>query len=145
MDVSDLRKRIVRALDDARKDAALRRAEVDRAAAAFDTFLSMVAVPLFRQAATVLRAEGQLFTANTPAGSVRLVSDRHPHDFLELELDTGGARPHVIGRTSVARGRAGLVVEERPLAAGKSIEALTEEDVSQFLLAELPKLVTRSG
>ena len=54
MDVSELRKRILRALDDARKDAVVRRREVDEAANAYETFLEQVAVPLMRQAAQVL-------------------------------------------------------------------------------------------
>ena len=142
MDVSDLRKRIVRALDDARKDAAGRRADLDRASGEYERFLEETAIPLFRQGATVLRAEGHPFTANTPAGSVQLVSDHSAQDFLELELDASGPEPQVIGRTS-ARGRRGLVVEERPIAQGKRIADLTEEDVSAFLISEVRKLVSR--
>jgi hypothetical protein len=144
MDVSDLRKRIVRALDDARKDAAARRSNADRAAADYERFLSQIAIPLFRQAATVLRAEGHPFTANTPAASVQLVSDHAPQDFLELELDAAAQRPQVIGRTSLVRGRRGPLVEERPVAEGKAVDELTEEDLSAFLVAEVRKLVSRS-
>lgn len=142
MNVSDLRKQILRALDEARKDTAARRETADRASAEYEEFLSGVAVPLFRQAANVLRAEGHPFTANTPAGSVRLVSDHSPDDYLELELDAAASRPQVIGRRSV-RSRRGLLVEERALAQGKAIRELTEEDVSGFLVAEVQKLVTR--
>src|SRR6266487_3966409 len=124
MDVSDLRKRILRALDDARKESAARRHATDRAAADYERFLAEVAVPLFRQAATVLRAEGQDFAAHTPAGSVRLMSDRASQDFIELELDATNPQPQVIGRTSLARGRKGLIVEERPIAPGKAIGEL---------------------
>ncbi len=121
MDVSDLRKRILRALEDARKEGAARRLENDQAAAAYAQFLSEIAVPLFRQAATVLRAEGHPFTANTPAGSVRLVSDHAAGDFVEVELDVSAPQPQVLGRTSLARGSSsrGLVVEEHPVAAGR--------------------------
>src|SRR6478672_6478641 len=132
MDVSDLRKRILRALDDARKEAAARRINVDRASASYDQFLSTIAVPLFLQAATVLKAQGLPFTAHTPAGSVRLVSDHASQEFIELELDAAAPQPQVLGRSSF-RGRAGVTVEERPVAAGKSIEELSEDDVSQFL------------
>ena len=133
----------MRALDDARKDAASRRSNVDKAAAAYEAFLTGIAIPLFRQASTVLRAEGQPFTANTPAGSVSLVSDRGAQDFLELELESAGPQAHVIGRTSRARGRQGPVVEERAIGDGKAVDELTEDDVSQFLLAEIRKIVTR--
>src|SRR5262245_49488869 len=112
MDVSDLRKRILRALDDARKASDVRRQEADQATAAYTAFLSNIAGPLFLQAATVLRAAGHEFTAHTPAGSVKLAADRSGQEFLELELDSTGPRPQVIGRTSFFR-RRGQVVEER--------------------------------
>jgi hypothetical protein len=143
MDVSVLRQRIMRALDDARKDAAAKRANGDKAAAAYQAFLSRVATPLFRNAATVLKAETQPFTLHTPAGSIRLASDHGAQDFLELDLDASGEEPQVIGRVSRVRGSRGVVVEERPIAPGKAIDALTEEDVSAFLLAEIPKLVMK--
>jgi len=143
MDVSDLRKRILRALDDARKDAVARRHEVDEAGKAYDVFLEGIAVPLLRQAALVLNANGNSFSVHTPAGSARLVSDASGQTFVEFTLDTTGPMSQVIGRVSLTRGRQALVVEERPVAAGKSVAALTEEDVSAFLVSEIPKLVLR--
>ena len=143
MDTSDLRKRILRALDDARKDATARRQVVDAAAAAYQEFLANTAAPLVRQAVTVLRAEGHSFTANTPAGSVRLASDASPQTFLEFELDVAGQQPQVIGRVSVTRGRQGVVVEERPIAPGKSLTDLADDDVAKFLVTEIPKLVVK--
>jgi hypothetical protein len=143
MDVSDLRKRILRALDEARKDATSRRGVLDEAAEAYQTFLQTLGVPLLKQAVQVLRAEKHAFTLNTPADGPRLASDGSPNTYLELALDTSGAVPHVIGRVSVAHGRQGRIVEERPLATGKPIAQLTEEDVSQFLVAEIPKLVLK--
>jgi hypothetical protein len=100
-------------------------------------------VPLFRQAATVLRAEGQLFSVQTPAESVRLVSDSAPHTFVECALDATGEHPHVIGRVSVTRGRQGLVLSEAPLGDGKAVPAVDESDVSTFLLAAIPRLVLK--
>ena len=142
MDTGDLRKRILFALDAARKDSSDRRRVVDEATKAYEVFLETIAVPMIKQAASVLCAEKQRFVADTPAGSVRLSSEGSPQTFLELELDTGGARPHVIGRVSVTRGRQGLVVEERPIA-DKSVADLAEDDVAKFLVAEIPKLVMR--
>ena len=144
MNVSDLRKGILRALDDARKEAATRRTNVDQASTAYGRFLSDVAVPLFLQAANVLRAEGHLFSVHTPADSVRLASDHASQDFIELELDASLPQPRVLGRTAMARGGKGLVVDERPLAPGKAIQELTEEDVAQFLMTEIRRLVTRA-
>ena len=144
MDVSDLRKKILRALDEARHDATARRQAVDEAARAYDGFLAHIGAPVMRQAVAVLKAEGHLFTVETPAHSARIVSAASPDTFIELGLDSSGPLPVVIGRVSVARGRRGLVVTERPVAAGKPVASLTEEDLSAFLVAEIPKLVVRS-
>jgi len=143
MDVSDLRKRILRALDDARQEASNRRTVVDEARAAYDRFLAGVAVPLLRQSAMVLTAAGQPFQVHTPAASARLAHDQQPLTFLEVELDVTGPQPQVIGRVSLTRGRSGHVVTERPVAVNRPIDELTETDVSEFLVAEIPKLVVR--
>ncbi len=144
MDVSDLRKRILRALDEARKDAATRRTVVDEAGAAYAKFLENVAVPLLRQAQGVLKAERQAFTVHTPAGSARLASDAAPETFVEVVLDATGAKPHVLGRVSLSRGRQGVVVEEKPIAPDTPIAELADTDLADFLLAAIPKLVVRS-
>jgi hypothetical protein len=143
MDVSDLRKRIIRALDDARKDASLRRVTVDEAARAYENFLTNVAIPVMRQAAVVLNGEGHRFTVETPAESVRIVADGSPQTFIELGLDRSAAPPAVLGRVSLTRGRQAHVIEERAVA-DKPVADVTEEDVSAFLVTEIPKLVVRS-
>jgi len=143
MDVSDLRKRILRALDEARQDASVRRTRVDEARAAYDQFLTDVAVPLLRQSAMVLTAAGQPFQVHTPAASARLAHDQQPLTFLEIELDVAGPQPQVIGRVSLTRGRAGHVVSERPVVLNKAVAELTETDFSEFLVTEIPKLVVR--
>jgi hypothetical protein len=143
METGDLRKRILHALDSARKDSSDRRRVVDEATKAYDDFLANIAGPLVKQAASVLTAEGQRFVADTPAGSVRLTADGSPQTFLELQLDTTGGKPRVIGRVSVTRGRQGLIVEERPVA-DKAVGELAEDDVAKFLIAEIPKLVVKS-
>ena len=144
MDVSELRKSILRALDNARKEAATRRTSVDEAAAAYATFLDTVAVPLLKQAQGVLKAERQAFTVQTPAGSARLASDAAPETFLEITLDSTGSKPQVLGRVSLARGRQGVVVEEKPIAPETPIAQLADSDVAEFLLAAIPKLVLRT-
>jgi hypothetical protein len=144
METGDLRKRILFALDAARKDSTDRRRVVDEATRAYETFLADIATPLVIQAASTLCAEKMRFVADTPAGSVRLSSEASPQTFLEFQLDTSGARPQVIGRVSVTRGRQGLIVEERPVAADKDVAEISEDDVAKFLVAEIPKLVLRS-
>lgn len=144
MDVSELRKRILRAIEDAKKDLSERRLVLDAAGKAYEAFLDATAVPLLRQAANVLKASGQVFDVHTPAGSVRLVAERSPQTFLEIDLDVSGPEPEVIGRVSLTRGRHGLVVEERPIARGRAVGKLTEEDLTAFLVTEIPKLVVKS-
>ena len=143
MDVSELRKQILRALDTARKDADTKRQAADQAKGQYEAFLTEIAVPLFRQAATVLRALGHEFSVNTPAGSVRLESPS-AQEYLELELEVSGGRAQVIGRTGMMRGRSGPLVEERPIAANKAVGDLEDDDVSRFLTTEIPRLVMRT-
>jgi hypothetical protein len=143
MDVSELRRKILRAIDEGKPDdRARRRAEVDTAKAAYERFLENVAVPLFRQAQAILKAEARSFTVYAPADGVKLVSDASPSTFLEFVLDTSNEQPQVIGRVSRARSR-GVIVEEQPVAAGKSIDQLTDDDVAGFFVAEIPKLVRK--
>jgi hypothetical protein len=143
MDVSELRKRIIRALDDARRDATMRRGEIDAARAAYEQFLNDVAVPTVRQAGSVLRAQGFPCNVDTPADSVRLSMAGNSAAFLEIELDAAASPPQAIGRLSVPRG-SGIVIDEQPVGAGKSIAELTEEDLAAFLVSAIPRLVVRS-
>jgi len=143
MDVSELRQRILRALEAGKNDAATRRTEVDAAKAAYDKFLEVVAVPLLLQTQGILKAERQMFTVHAPAGSAKLVADAYPETFLEFTLDNSGNRPKVIGRVSIARGGKRVAVEERPLAPTKAIAELEDDDVAGFLVREIPKLVSR--
>ena len=143
MDTSELRKRILHALDAARKDAVARRSTVDEASRAFESFLAATAIPLLRQSQDVLKAEGQIFRVETPAGSARLVSDKSPDTFIEVVLDVKPATPQVLGRVSLTRGRQGVIVEERAIAAGKTVAELGDDDVAKFLVTEIPKLVLK--
>jgi hypothetical protein len=152
MDVSELRKRILRALDDAGRnaaasrdgtDATARRAERDAARDAWDQVLSSVIVPVLRQAQGILKAEGQSFTVHAPAGGARIASDASADTFVEFELDLSGPRPLVLGRSSSTRGRQRMIVEERPIAETKGVADLVDDDVAAFLVAELPRLIAR--
>jgi hypothetical protein len=144
MDVSELRKRILRAIDEARKDAESRRTVVDESVKAYEKFLRDIAVPLLRQAAQVLNATGHAFVVHTPAETVRLAAEKSPHTFIEIELDRSAGEPTVVGRVSLTRGRQGLVVEERPIVPERPVAAITEDDVSAFLVSAVPKLVLKT-
>ena len=152
MDTGELRRRILRALEESKNDvalrrtdadAALRRAEAEGTARAYDNFLATLAVPMLKQAIDVLKAERQNFVLNAPAGSARIVSEGASDTFLEFVLDSAGSRPQVVGRVSRPRGRQRVVVDERPLAADKAVADLTEEDVAAFLVTEIPRLLKR--
>jgi len=141
MEISDIRKRVLDTIDHARKSAAERRTRADEAGRDYELFLERIAVPLFRQVANVLRAEGYVFNVFTPGGSVRLMSDRAAEDYIELSLDTTGDAPRVMGHTSRGRGRR-VMESERPVAARPPAQ-LTEDDVLAFLLRELEPFVDR--
>jgi hypothetical protein len=142
MDVSDLRQRILRALDEARTKEAARRSEVDTAQRDYETFLEAIAVPLLKQAQSILKAERLNFTVHSPADGARLAADASAQTYLEFVLDSSGGRPQVLGRVSIARGSR-VNVDEQPVAAGKAIADLGEDDVARFLVTEIPKLVAR--
>jgi len=67
------------------------------------------------------------------------MSDNAAEDFIELSLDTTGSRPAVVGRTSRVRRSRGIE-SQRPIAE-KPVDALTDGDVLDFLVEELPPFV----
>ena len=135
MEVSYVRNRLRNAIDAARSRAAAHRQHVADAEQAFAAFLEM-ATPVLRQLANALRVEGHAFTLFTPERALRLASDRSQRDFIELSLDSSGERPQVVARISYSRGSRTLD-EERTLKDGAPIQAISEDDVLEFLLAAL--------
>jgi len=142
MDVPDVRRRVRAAIERARRDAAGRRERSDAAARAYDEFLTTRAVPAFHQLASALVAEGYRVKVFTPAGSVRLASERSADDFIELTLDPTEDPPIVLGRTSLSRGRR-AVTSERPVREGAGVSDLTDADVMEFVLSEIGPFVER--
>ena len=142
MQISDVKKRVLEAIERARRTAAERRTRIDEAAREYEVFLETLAVPVFRQIANVLRAEGYLFNVFTPGGSVRLMSDRSAEDYIELKLDTTGDTPRVLGHASRSRGRR-VTESEWPIAEHDAIRDLTEDDVMRFVMKELEPFVEK--
>jgi len=140
MEVSAVRQQILLAIERAKRTSADRRAVNDAAGREYGPFLEQIAVPLFRQAATILRAEGYAFSLFTPSGSVRLMSDKSADDFIELGLDTSGPVPVVVGRTSRVWGNRTNVTEQT-LNASVPIRDLAETDVLGFLLNAIEPFV----
>ena len=133
METSVVRKRLADTIEKSKRSAAERRARAESASRAYTHFLDTVAVPLFRQVANVLRANGYPFSVSTPSGAVRLMSDRTAEDYIELSLDTSGAEPMVMGRSSRARGR--RIIENERAVAEKAVAHVTEELLLEFVRA----------
>jgi hypothetical protein len=142
METADVRRRVKDALDRVKRQHAERRTRTAQASAVFEVFLQRSAIPVMQQVAGALKAEGYLYLVNTPAGSVRLASEKSGSDFIDIGLDTSGNRPQVTLRVERVRGR-DHVAEERPLKPGALIENLTEEDVLDAVVEAIETLVDR--
>ena len=142
MEISDVKKRVLETIRRARRNAVERQARIDEAGREYEVFLDRVAVPLFRQVANALRAEGYLFNVFTPGSGVRLMSDRSAQDFIELFLDTTEDQPRVAGRASRSRGGRVLGSEE-PIGPPGPVRELTEDDVLRFVMKHLEPFVER--
>jgi hypothetical protein len=142
MEISLVRKRVRQCLEHAHKSAAARRDTNREAAATWERLLVQIAVPLVQQIAQVLRAEGQPFRVDTPAGRVRLASERSADDHIELVLDTTGEAPVVVGAVNRTRGRERMS-DEHILASGADIASLDEEQLLEFFTGVLGPFVER--
>jgi len=142
LETADVRKRIRETIDRARREAAERRARNELASEAYERFQRDVLVPVARQVANVLRAEGYAFAVHTPADQVLFASERSREDFIEFRLDTSGPRPQVMARIERRRGRE-MVAEERPIRPGVLIENLTDRDVLDFLADAIEGFVSK--
>jgi hypothetical protein len=142
LDVTEVRRRLVQTIDQIKKDTATRRQATDRATADYHTFLTEIATPVCRHFVTALRAQGLGFRLSTPAGSIKMTSDRSAGDEIELTLDPERHPPTAIGRVSYGRGSR-LLEEERPIREDKPVGELTDEDVLAFLLSAIPPFIER--
>lgn len=142
IETGEVRRLLKQALDRARHAAEVHRLESDVARQWFEPFLTEQAAPVFRQVAAALRPEGHAFQVFTPAGSIRLASDRSADEFIELALDTTRSPVALVGRTSRARGRR-VIESERVVREGAAVKTTTEHDVLAFLLDEVGALVER--
>jgi hypothetical protein len=132
-ELTDLRRRVRQAMQDAKRNAAQRREARDEASKAWDTAVAEIVEPAATQMAAALTGEGVPFRLETPRGTIRLVSDRSKNDYIEIVLDADDERdvPEVIGRNVVGRGRQSVSVIEESLGAPSE---LTDDRVTEFLL-----------
>jgi hypothetical protein len=135
-DLGVVRKRVQFAIQQARRDQAERRARVAEARSNYELFLQRDAIPVFKMFATILKAEGLPFEVMTPAGGVRLQSERNRDDAIEMELDTTADPPQPL--VTVTRTRGSRVVQtDRSIKGSNPLAQLTEDDVIELLLEEL--------
>ena len=94
------------------------------------------------QFAQALKAEGFAFSVQTPASTVRLVSDRSSDNVIDIVLELGGPQPTVVVHSAYTRGRRQLE-DERTLAQGDGIADLDGERVLAVLLDVIEPFVER--
>ena len=135
-DVAEVRKRIRAEIEKSRRDQAERRVRVAEATAAYDAFLQNAAIPVFRMFANVLKSEGLNFEVMTPSGGVRLQSERHRDDAIQMELDTSADPPQPLVTVTQARGSR-VIQSDRTIKGSNPLVQLTEEDVIEMLLEEM--------
>jgi hypothetical protein len=142
VEVAQVRKRVQASIAAARERTQHRRQRAAEAERTYAAFLQNVATPITRHVANALKAEGHAFTVFTPSGGLRLAADRGRDDFIEFALDTDADVPQVVGRISHTRGSR-TMDEERPIKRGAAPDALTEDDVLDFLLGALEPWLER--
>ena len=142
MEVSEIRRRLRTAIDEAKRRSAEHRVRADEASKAWDGVLETTAIPATHTLASALAAEGHRFKVLTPGGSVRLSLERSAEEFIELALDTARDEPAVMVRSTRGRGRR-MVSSERVAREGKAVAAMTQEDVVGVLLEELVPFIER--
>jgi hypothetical protein len=142
LEPADVRRRLLQRIEIVRRESAARRTAVSEAQREYEVFLADRATPIFRSLAAALRAEGAPFQIFTPAGSVRLASERSRDDFIELALETTRQPVEVVGRTSLTRGSR-LWTDEQPVRAGAPVRDLTDEDVLEYVLRVIGPFVER--
>ena len=135
-DVAEVRKRIRAEIEKSRRDQAERRTRVAEATSAYEAFLETAAIPVFRMFANVLKSEGLNFEVMTPAGGVRLQSERHRDDAIEMELDTTADPPQPLVTITRARGSR-VVQSDRSIKGSSPLGQLTEHDVVEMLMEEM--------
>ena len=141
-EVAQVRQRVLAMVERAQQDAAERRARADVDEVQARRFIQETATPVVRQVLSVLKAERLSYRLATPAGSVRLISEQHHEDFIDLAVDATQDPVTIMTTISHVRGQR-VSTTERPLADGVELDQLTEEHVLAFLLAALPLFVAR--
>jgi hypothetical protein len=136
MDVAIIRKRLKTEIEQARRSSAERRERAKTTTRAYEEFLTNIAIPAFRQMATVLRAEGIPFEVQTPSNGVRLVPDRGRDEGISLDLDVTQDPPQLmLSSTRIWGSR--VLQSERAVKERTALERVTEDDLFDRLFEEV--------
>lgn len=132
-ELTDLRRRVRQAVQDAKRKAAARREARDNASKAWDEAVASIVEPTATLMAAAFTGEGMPHRLETPRGTIRLVNERSTSDYIEIVLDADEDRdvPEVIGRSVAGRGRQSVTVVEQLLGAP---DQLTEDRLISFFL-----------
>ena len=141
-EVSEVRQRVLTMVERARRDAAERRARAAVVEVQARRFIQETATPVVQQVLSILKVERLSFQLSTPAGSVRMTSEKHHEDFIDLAVDATQDPVTITTLVSHVRGQR-VSTTDRPLADGVEVNHLTEEHVLAFLLEVLPVFVAR--
>ena len=142
LEVVQIRRRVQVRLADVKRAAAARREKADTAGRVYETFLANVATPTVSAVAQSLSAEGYPYRVTTPGDTVRMTSDRSSRTYVEIRLDTAGSVPQVVAEVGRERGSR-VLADERPVAEGTPIDAITDEQVLAVLLEMMAELIER--
>jgi hypothetical protein len=142
MEISLVRKRVRDSIEEAQKNAVTRRAANQEATEAWEQVLERVVTPLLQQVSQVLKSEGYAFRVITPAGTVRLTSERSADDYIEVGLDTSGPAPVVVARVNRTRGR-DRFNDEHIVASGEAIPGLSDERLLDLFTSMLGPFLAR--
>jgi hypothetical protein len=142
LDLGEVRRQLRLAIEASKRDAAAHRHEVDAAGKSFDELLEHVAAPLFRQFTSALRGEGLLFRVITPAGGLRIESERSTDNFLELALDTTKSPVALLLRRGYTRGHH-LHTDDRLVAEGADFSGVTPSQLLEALMDAVTPFIGR--
>jgi hypothetical protein len=142
MEVSEVRRRIRGAIEEAKHRAADRRALADEAARVWEERLAEAVEPAFQAVQSALSGEGFRFSVSTPAGTARLALERSPAEYIEMALDTERDIPAVLVRSTRGRGRR-IISAERIVAESPDIPDISQKAVVEILVEELIPFVER--
>jgi hypothetical protein len=142
MEISDVRRRLRGAIEEAKRRSVDRRGLADEAARVWEERLSTAVVPAFQAMQLALNGEGFRFAVSTPGKTARLSPERSPAEFIELALDIERDLPAVLVRSTRGRGRR-MLSAERIVAEGPDIPEITQQAIVEILVEELVPFLER--